>query len=248
MKFLALLFLASLSLPALSQTCYVDMVHKPTGRVVRSFTGYGDSSCIEGMKECRKSIRLDYSSNPQYPNGSLDCVRDNGGYNPQPNPNPYPNPYPQPNPNPYPNPYPQPQPNPYRSVEVNQLILDLAGASYSSEIQTKIVEALVSRLQSYSLSSLVRVCSATRSWQENAACLIDGVRRAPREIADESSAIYAVGPACTITTSWQEEKSCFQASMRNNRLPSLGYLGQSCANMYSSESSARCYRSVFGIQ
>jgi hypothetical protein len=105
MKKLLVLGLLSLSAQAFSQTCEVDMVDR-YNRVVRTFRAYGnDDSCIEGMKQCRKSIRLDYSSNPHYPNGSLDCVRA-GGYNPTPNPNPYPNPNPNPYPNPNPNPYP----------------------------------------------------------------------------------------------------------------------------------------------
>lgn len=248
MKLLAILALATMSFSAFSQTCYVDMVVKNSGRVVRSFTAYGDpNSCIEGMKECRKSIRLDYSSNPQYANGSLDCIRA-GDYGPTPNP--YPHPQPQPQPYPQPNPYPQPhpQPNPYGSVDAVSLILDLSGSSYTAEVQTKIVESLILNLNSYSLSGLARVCSSTRTWQENASCLIDGVRRAPRESVDEYSAIHASGQACLLTKTWQEEQSCFSSALRNNRLPSLGYLGQSCAGMYGAESSARCYRSVFGVQ
>lgn len=95
MKKIVLLGLLSLSATSFAQTCYVDMVDRYS-RVVRTFTGFGDpNTCLEGMKECRKSIRLDYSSNPRYPNGSLDCVR-SGNYNPNPNPNPGPNPYPNP--------------------------------------------------------------------------------------------------------------------------------------------------------
>ncbi len=243
MKFLALLTFATMSLSAFSQTCYVDMVVRNSNRVVRSFTAYGDpNSCIEGMKECRKSIRLDYSSNREYPNGSLDCIRA-GDYGPTPNP--YPNPQPQPHPQP--NPYPNPQPNPYGAVDTISLILDLSGTSYTSEVQTKIIEALIAGTNSYSLSGLSRVCSATTSWQENASCLIDGVRRAPRESTDEYTAIRATGQACTQTKTWQEEQACFGTALRNNRLPSLSYLGQSCSGMYNTESSARCYRSVFGI-
>ena len=64
MKKLFVLGLLSLSAEAFSQTCYVDMVDRYS-RVVRTFTGYGDqNSCLEGMKECRKSIRFDYSNNP----------------------------------------------------------------------------------------------------------------------------------------------------------------------------------------
>lgn len=90
MRLLTLIVFTVLSISSYAQTCYVDMVHTPTQRVVRSFVGYGDShSCLEGMKECRKSIRLDYSNHPSYPNNSLDCVR-SGSYRPNPNPNPYP--------------------------------------------------------------------------------------------------------------------------------------------------------------
>jgi hypothetical protein len=238
MKLFALLALATMSLSAFSQTCYVDMVVKNSGRVVRSFTAYGDpNSCIEGMKECRKSIRFDYSNNPQYANGSLDCVRA-GDYGPTPNPYPNPQPYPQPH----------PQPNPYGSVDAISLILDLSSSSYNSEVQTKMVEALILNLNSYSLNGLARVCSSTRTWQENASCLIDGVRRAPRESIDEYSAIHASAQACILSKTWQEEQSCFSSALRNKRLPSLGYLGQSCSGMYNSESAARCYRSVFGVR
>ncbi len=234
MKFFGLLVLACMSLPAFSQTCYVDMIQTQSGRVVRSFTAYGDpATCQEGMKECRKSIRFDYSNNPQYPNGSLDCVRA-GNYNPQPNPNPYPNP----NPNPY--------PNPYGSVDANLLILDVSANISSSEVKSKIIESIVASMNSYNLAPLVRVCASTTSWQQNASCLVDGVRRAPRELMDESTAIYSVGRACVLTTSWTDEASCFSQSLRNNRLPSLGYLAQSCAGMYGSESVSRCYRQVFG--
>jgi len=91
MKKIMLIGLLSLSATAFSQTCTVDMVDR-YDRVVRSFRSYGDpNTCLESMKECRKSIRLDYSNNPRYPNGSLNCVR-RGGYNPTPTPNPYPTP------------------------------------------------------------------------------------------------------------------------------------------------------------
>jgi len=99
MKKIFVIGLLSLSASAFSQTCYVDMVDNYS-RVIRTFTGWGDANtCIEGMKECRKSIRLDYSNNPRYPNGSLDCIRA-GGNNPLPPTTP--NPFPPTNPNPYP--------------------------------------------------------------------------------------------------------------------------------------------------
>ena len=61
MKLFALLALASMSLSAFSQTCYVDMVVKNSGRVVRSFTAYGDpNSCMEGSvgKTCTTRFNL----------------------------------------------------------------------------------------------------------------------------------------------------------------------------------------------
>jgi hypothetical protein len=81
MKLFVFLTLAVLGLPAFSQTCYVDMVDG-YNRVVRTFSSYGEqNSCIEGMKECRKTIRLQ----PQL--GGVDCIRATDT-----NPNPYPNP------------------------------------------------------------------------------------------------------------------------------------------------------------
>ena len=101
MKRVLVLALLSLSVSAFAQICEVNMVYRKT-QVLRTFRAYGDpSSCFEGMKECRKSIRLDYSRNPQYPNSQLDCEIA-GGSNPTPQPQPNPNPYPNPQPNPYP--------------------------------------------------------------------------------------------------------------------------------------------------
>lgn len=92
MKQLFLFAILCLSAQAFSQTCEVDMVDRYS-RVVRTFRAYGnDNSCIEGMKQCRKSIRLD----PYL--GGVDCVR-RGDYNPPQNPNPYPPQYPPQNPN-----------------------------------------------------------------------------------------------------------------------------------------------------
>lgn len=242
MKLIGLVALAMMSLPAFSQTCYVDLIQKNSGRVLRSFTAYGDaSSCVEGMKECRKAIRFDYSSNPQYPATSLDCVRA-GGSVPGPS-NPYPqNPYPQ-NPGPS-NPY----PGSYQNIEVNRLILDVSQNISSSEVKSKIIESMVANLGSYQLAPLVRVCSSTSSWMQNASCLVDGVNRAPRELTDENAAINATARACVITTSWMDEASCFSAALRGNRLPSLGYLAQSCTQMYGSENQSRCFRQVFGVR
>lgn len=240
MKFFGLLVLACMSLPAFSQTCYVDLIQAQSGRVLRSYTAYGDpSSCQEGMKQCRKAIRFDYT---QYPSASLDCVRA-GNYGPAPTPVPQPQPYPQPYPQPSPNPY----PGSYQNIDANLLILDVSANIASSETKSKIIESLVASLNSYTLSPLVRICASTTSWAQNASCLVDGVRRAPRELMDESTAIYAVGRACVITTSWADEASCFSQALRNERLPSLSYLARSCSGMYGSESVSRCYRSVFGM-
>jgi len=81
MKSLFLLAILCMSAQVFAQTCEVDMIDR-YNRVVRTFRAYGDpSSCIEGMKECRKTIRL----GPQL--GGVDCIR-RGDYNPNPNPNP----------------------------------------------------------------------------------------------------------------------------------------------------------------
>lgn len=95
MKKLIMLGLLSLSTQAFSQTCYVDLIIKNTNHVVRSFSAFGDQmTCAEGMKACRKAIRFDYTTNPQYPSANLDC-RVAGDYNPTPTPNPGPTqPYP----------------------------------------------------------------------------------------------------------------------------------------------------------
>lgn len=93
MKKLFVLGLLSLSAQAFSQTCYVDMVDR-YNRVVRSYTGWGDANtCLEGMKECRKAIRLE----PHL--GGVDCIRASQQQpvpQPQPHPNPHPNPHPGP--------------------------------------------------------------------------------------------------------------------------------------------------------
>ena len=103
MKKLLVFVLLSLSAQAFSQTCYVDLVDKTTLRILRSFTAVGNpDGCTEGMRECRKAIRFDYSNNPQYPNGTLDCVRPaDVGPTPMPLPTPRPTPVP-----------PRPQPRP----------------------------------------------------------------------------------------------------------------------------------------
>jgi hypothetical protein len=105
MKRILALGLLSLSVSAFAQVCEVDLVYR-NNQILRTFRAYGDpATCQEGMKECRKAIRFDYSSNPQYPSTQLDCLRAGGS---APTPQPQPNPYPNPQPNPYPpqNPYP----------------------------------------------------------------------------------------------------------------------------------------------
>ena len=95
MKKLIMLGLLGLSAQAFGQTCYVDLVIKNSHSVVRTFSAYGDQmSCIEGMKECRKAIRFEYSNHPQYPSANLDCIN-SGDFSPIPTPTPTPNPYPQ---------------------------------------------------------------------------------------------------------------------------------------------------------
>jgi hypothetical protein len=91
MKKLLLLCLFSLSATAFGQTCYVDMVDR-YNRVVTTYTGWGDpGTCMEGMKECRKAIRM------QPHLGGVDCIRATDV-----RPNPRPNPIPTPVPTPYP--------------------------------------------------------------------------------------------------------------------------------------------------
>ncbi len=69
MKKLFALAVLSLSASAFSQICEVDMVDRYS-RIVQTFRAYGDpSTCIEGMKECRKALRI----GPQ--RGGVDCVR-----------------------------------------------------------------------------------------------------------------------------------------------------------------------------
>lgn len=258
MKFFTLLALSLLSLPAFSQqTCYVDMVNR-YGNVVATFTAYDDPSvCFEAMKDCRRTIRL----SPQL--GGVDCVKEQVRRpvpqpiptpvpGPRPGPQPIPRPIPQPVPGPVPAPRPVPQPIPrpvpYRSVEVTSLIIDLSNAESSSEQKTNMLNRLLLDLNSPSLTPFVRICNTTSSYYEHAQCLVSGVQRAPREMISEEDAIYLVGQACLETSSYYSEKQCFTSALRNERLPSISYYAKSCEQMYSTESSARCYRQVFGVQ
>ena len=83
MKQLFLFAILCMSAQVFAQTCEVDMTDR-YNRVVRTYRAYGnDNTCIEGMKQCRKAIRLE----PHL--GGVDCVR-RGDYNPPNPPNPYP--------------------------------------------------------------------------------------------------------------------------------------------------------------
>lgn len=228
--FLALSFL-SFALPAAAQICHVDQVDR-YNRVIRTFTAYGDAnSCVEGMKECRKDIALNSRSQ------GADCVR-RQMQAPQP-PRPQ-QPIPQPQ-----QPYPQPQqPYPSYGIELNRLSLDLMNSISSSESKTKVVEKLISRLNSYELRQITSLCSSTRSWSENVSCLQTSIQRAPIAMVDELSAQRAVGASCSIASSWSDEANCFKAAERH--FPSLGYLTQTCRSMYSSQSQSECFRQIFG--
>lgn len=239
MKKLIVLGLLSFSATAFSQTCIVDMVNSYNNTIVRTFRAY---DCIEAKKQCSKSVRLDYGRDPHA--SSLSCEIRNTAPVPPTNPNPYP----PTNPNPYPPTNPNPYPPSYGSVETNSLILDVANTIYNSEIKTKVAEGLIRNMNVPALNPIVNICASTRTWGENASCLIDAVRRAPSDFVYEETAIFAVGRSCTLTTTWGDERNCFQASLNNGRFSSLGYLAQTCAGMYNTESAARCYRSVFGVQ
>lgn len=243
MKFFTLLTLSLLSLPAFSQqTCYVDMVNR-YGNVVATYTAYDDPSvCYEALKECRKAIRL----SPQL--GGVDCVKEEVRPIPQPIPQPIPRPVPRPQPIPRPIPRPIPQPMPYRNVEATSLILDIANAESAAEQKTKMLNELLVEINSPALTPFVRICDSTRTYYENAQCLVSGVQRAPREMISEEEAIYAVGRACVLTATYYAEKNCFTAALRGERLPSISYFAKSCEQMYNAESSARCYREIFGVR
>lgn len=252
MKLFTLLAVSVLSLPVFAQqTCYVDMVDR-YNRVVATFSSYDDPNvCYEGMKECRKAIRL----RPEL--GGVDCVRDtprpypqpqpNPGPRPNPNPGPRPNPNPGPRPNPNPNPYPNPYPGPQYGVEATSLILDLQNAESAAEKKTKLMKEMILQMNSPSLVPFVRICDGTRTWSENAQCLLDGVQRAPREMIPEQLAINVVGDACKLTSTWSNEKMCFSSAFNGGRFQSLNYYAQSCSQMYNAESAAKCYRQVFGV-
>lgn len=110
----ALMTLSLMSLPAFSQTCYVDMVDH-YGRAVRTFAAQdAGNSCMEGMKECRKAIRL----SPEL--GGVDCVR-------------YPRTTPAPNPAPNPNPFPQPEGYPH-VLRMGEPVYNVSNSRYAEVI------------------------------------------------------------------------------------------------------------------
>jgi hypothetical protein len=238
MKFFSLLALSFLSLPVFAQsTCYVDMVDR-YNRVVATYTGFGSaSSCQEGMKQCRKAIRL----SPQL--GGVDCIQE--ATYPAPRPQPYPQPYPQPQ-QPRPQPYPQPYPQ-GASVDVVQLIQDLTASEYSSDSLYKMQVAAITQVNSPALSPFLRVCDAGYSAYEKTQCLKNGIQRAPREIISEQRAIYLVSGTCVKSSSLYNETNCFKSAFKAGRFQSLNYIAKSCEQMYNSDSSSRCYRQVFGI-
>lgn len=119
---LAVLAMSAQSAFAQYQQCEVDMVYN-NRTVVRTYRVPGTpGSCVEGLKECRKAIRLDATLS-QYPQNSLDCVQIEARI-PTPQPNPQPRPNPQPIPQPRPNPQPMPQPIPTYGVTVSGILED----------------------------------------------------------------------------------------------------------------------------
>jgi hypothetical protein len=81
-----------MSVQTFAQVCEVELVDTQTNQIIKTFRTHGDlSRCLEGMKDCRKSIRLEYSKNTEYPLHRLDCIRINAS-------NPATNSYPDPNP------------------------------------------------------------------------------------------------------------------------------------------------------
>jgi hypothetical protein len=252
MKFFSLVALSLLSLPAFSQsyqTCYVDMVDR-YNRVVATYTAYdAPSVCQEGMKQCRKAIRL----SPQL--GGVDCVKEQVRPAPRPQPQPMPQPGPRPQPQPIPQPqqpqpYPQPRPQPgqYMSVEAISLIQDLAATEYSPEPQTKMIIELITQINSPVLYPFIRICDSTRTYFDNAQCLLSAIQRAPREMISEQVALYAAGSACSKSPTWFNEKTCFESAFKNGRFASLNYYAQSCRQMYDAQASSQCFEQVFGVR
>lgn len=113
-NFFLLAVLAMSAQTAFAQTCEVDMVYNQR-TVVRTYRVLGTpGSCVEGLKECRKAIRLDATLS-QYPQSTLDCVQVEARI---------PTPAPQPIPQPRPIPQPMPQPMPTYGVTVSGIVED----------------------------------------------------------------------------------------------------------------------------
>lgn len=83
----------SLSTSAFANVCHVDMVDTYTNRLIERFRSYDEfDGCKEGMKACRKEIRMRGLVN------RADCLRDSIGPVPTPVPTPVPVPTPIPTP------------------------------------------------------------------------------------------------------------------------------------------------------
>lgn len=252
MKSFFLLALSALSLPAFAQqTCYVDMVDRYS-RVVATYTSWDDPRvCLEGMKQCRKAIRL------QPHLGGVDCVRDQmqpvpgprpgqpGGQGPRPGQPGGQGPRPgQPGGGHGPGqPYPGSQ-----LVEVRSLIQDLASSVYSAQSRVKLTEKLILRLGGYVLSPYVNLCQTARTWEEQSQCLSRGVAQSPSELVREEQAISVVSEACSLANTWSEEKACYSASLKNMRFDIVRPYAQSCLQMYSDQASVECLKRAFTLR
>jgi hypothetical protein len=219
MKLVTLLLLSFFSLSAFSQSCYVDLIVRNSGRVLRSFQGWGDPSCLEGMKECRKAIRLQYSNSPQFPNGSLDCVR--SGFN-----------------------QPGPQIPSTTRLEINSLSLDMARNVESIRNSAEIIETVLAYSRSYELQRLPQWCSSSYTWVERYNCLSSGVRSASRELIDEVTAKKAIVDGCSRAFNGYNQRRCFE-SASFSRFNNIQRQFDSCRWIGDHDASSRCYRQIF---
>jgi hypothetical protein len=123
-KKILLLALFSLSTTsAFSQTCTVKMVDIRSQQTIQTFRAFGDpSSCVEGMRECRKQIRL------QNRYGMADCFVQGSV---QPSPIPYPQ-----QPQPFPQPFPDHNPNPYPGMDAQRPLGLGESVYYNDRIST----------------------------------------------------------------------------------------------------------------